>query len=95
MSIIIPGSWWKPKMLSKEWTSSRLTILKPVISEFSYVVFLSQHIEKTFKKAMEAYKLKAADTFKGYLFPKEWYEVSPANGWWWWWWLWWWWWWWW
>ena len=28
---------------------------------------------------MEAYIFKDANTFKGYLFPKEWYEVSPAN----------------
>jgi len=28
---------------------------------------------------VEAYIFKEANTFKGYLFPKEWYEVSPAN----------------
>lgn len=28
---------------------------------------------------MEAYTFKDVNTFTGYVFPKEWYEVSPAN----------------
>jgi hypothetical protein len=36
-------------------------------------------LKKKLKQAVEAYIFKGANTFKGYLLPKELYEVSPAN----------------
>ena len=43
------------------------------------MVLLSQHTKKKLKEVVEAYIFQDANIFKGYLFPKEWYGVSPAN----------------